>query len=207
MPTRTASPNCALGSTAPPAGNCSTRSSSSRNSTSLLRRQSTLESRATALGGVTDPATTGSFDPTQRPGATAPATLDVRAACARPPLVARARSGAGQPQDRQGRRHQRPSWRASKRRSIASIGARPRRSRKCRSATKAKRAKCAACSPISDFKLDVRRRRQRRAVRTGRIARAKATASSARVARVNIARAQAEQLSRNTGLRCRSASR
>ena len=54
-PTKTASPNCARRSTASPAGNCSTRSSSSRSSSALLQRQATLEQRTSALGGeVTD---------------------------------------------------------------------------------------------------------------------------------------------------------
>ena len=85
----------------------------------VLRRQATLESRAAALVGIVDPPTTGSLR-SSRPTAK-PASRPISA----------------------------QSSRASRRRLIASTGARRLRSPRCRSATKAKRASCAACSPTS----------------------------------------------------------
>ena len=101
----------------------------------LLRRQGTLESRASALTGMTDPTTTGSIRPTTRGGSRGDNENAVRS---RPPVVLRPQLDADRTPSRQGRRH-RGKTRARERRWSASNDANPpRRLRKFRNATKAK---------------------------------------------------------------------
>ena len=117
----------------------------------LLRRQSTLESRATALGGLSDPGATGAFAPERSQFSGFFGERAVQAATDAPSSITiRCR----QPQERQRGRRSPRSLRASPPHSIASTNASSSLSPTCRSVMRTKRANCAACSPISDFKLE-----------------------------------------------------
>ena len=127
----------------------------------ILRRQATLESRASTLAGVPDPAPTGSIKsrPTPLRRAARPATAQGLAdqrhgdlhRAARPrgaagiARTAGRRRAASPPRPRPRRSASRARWRACRPRSTASSRGRPRRSTRSRSATTPRPSASAAC--------------------------------------------------------------
>ena len=126
----------------------------------LMRRQSTLESRATALGGVADPATTGSIKPTGRgvPDLTGRKAVADQRPCSRRSVATAASSPSIASK----------AWDASRPRSIASKAARPPRSARSRSATKARPAMLRGVFASLGLKSDAALAADRRPVRPGK---------------------------------------
>ena len=164
----------------------------------LLRRQATLESRAAALDGIVDPTATGSIRPPRG---------------RRNPTGAKPASDRSMPDSHDRRSFLEPDWapttarpartptstpssRASKRRSTASSGGRPPRCGRCRTLRRQGAQACAACSSNSASSS-----RRPRPATGGPFVPVKLPGEGngfeRALTRVNIARAQAEQLSRS----------
>ena len=201
-PMRTVSPNCAPGSIAPPAANCSIRSSSSRSSTICCAARRRSKSHAAALTGVVDPMPTGSIRPAARYSGTcgrraAVQQLPALAGEPRSALVPRTGLGADESQERQGRRPQRQARRASKPRSTASSGGRPPRWPRCRNATKAKPARLRGVLADLGLKLNGAPRPGSGGPFVPVKLPGEGNGFERALTRVNIARAQTDQLSRS----------